>query len=153
MSDLITTITAVISTLIALVTINPLYDLSLDINIINPKLSLNEDLNVSVFLQKMNLTKRSEIIEVKLDYEILKSRSIVVNGSFGSILVNDSFKDNFIINTSNLTAGRHTIKVEATHPQSNTGQDSEKFSKTSKSSKSTNPFANILDAISSLFGF
>lgn len=154
MPDLITALAVFVSSLIAFVTINPIYNLSLDINITNPKLSANENLNISVFLQKTNLTNINEIIEVNLDYEIIKARKSITSGSLGTIEINDSVKEIFTINTSNLTTGKYTLKAEATHAQSNPSQDSEAFSKATKKTLGSkrNPLT-IFDTIKSFLRF
>ena len=56
-----------VSTL-ATVTINPIYNLSIDINILNNKLSSGENLSVFISLEKTDLTIISEEISVDLNY-------------------------------------------------------------------------------------
>ena len=60
-----------VSTL-ATVSVNPIYDLNIEIDIFNNKLSSGENLNVSINLKKTNLTGISEEISVDLNYEIAK---------------------------------------------------------------------------------
>jgi len=153
MPDFITTFVAVINTILAFVSINPLYDMSLGINITNPKLFADENLTVSVFLEKFNRTVTNENITISLNYTISNRRSTISSGSLGTVKVNDSVQELFNISTSDISSGKYTLSIKATQDQSNPSEDSEEFSKTRKSAKFEKAlFSNIFNLVRSFFG-
>jgi len=62
---------------LATVTVNPAYDLFIDIDILNGPVPQGEDLSVSVELSKANLGDLSEEISVDLNYEIIRGNRVI----------------------------------------------------------------------------
>ena len=118
-----------VSTL-ATVEVNPAYDLFIDINILNNKLSSGENLSVFISLEKTDLTIISEEISVDLNYEITKKgkkSKIVKSGSLKSTSITDNKTETVEIPISSDLKGRYILKIIASNPQSNSDEDSETF--------------------------
>ena len=118
-----------VSTL-ATVSVNPIYDLDIEIDILNNKLSSGENLRVSINLTKTDLTGISEEISVDLDYEIArrgKKGKTIESGFLKNVSITDEETETVEIMISPDLKGRYILKIIASNPQSNSDEDSETF--------------------------
>ena len=118
-----------VSTL-ATVTVNPIYNLSIEIEILNDKLKSGENLSVLINLEKIDLANIAGEISVDLNYEITKK------GKKGEIIESGFLKTINIINQKDEVVeipifsglkGKYILKIIASNPQSNSDEDSETF--------------------------
>ncbi len=115
---------------IVTVTVNPIYNLSVDINILNKFISEGENLSVFVDLQKVNLTSISNEVSVDLNYQVLKDtkkRKIVEAGFVKVINVTDSKQDTVNITVTSDLSGVYILNIIASNPQSFSGDDEDEF--------------------------
>ncbi len=112
------------------VTVLPIYNLSIDIDILNNKLSSGENLNVSVELIKIDLINIVGEISVDLNYEITrkgKKSKTIKSGFLKTVdITNESVEIVEILISSDLK-GRYILKIIASNPQSYSDEDSETF--------------------------
>jgi hypothetical protein len=114
------------------VTVLPIYELSIDIDILNNKLSSGENLSVFIELEKTDLTNMAGEISVDLNYEIIKKKrkkfEIIARGYAGSLIVDDESNQTIQIPTpSDAHSGKYILKIIASNPQSYSDEDSETF--------------------------
>ena len=140
-----------VSTL-ATVEVNPAYDLVIDINISNNKLSSGETLSVFISLEKIDLTKISEEISVDLKYEITKKgekSKPIESGFLKTINITDEEEINISIISSDLR-GKYILKIIASNPQSHSDEDSETFvfrKKTKSLFPTSFPFQGLINLL------
>ena len=115
-----------VSTL-ATVEVNPIYDLNIDIDILNQKISPGKNLSVLIDLKKTDLTSISEEISVDLNYEIIKGRKIIEIGFIKTISITDEKMEVVEISISPDLKGKYILKITASNPQSHSDEDSETF--------------------------
>ena len=118
-----------VSTL-ATVEVKPAYNLSIDIDIFNNKLSSGENLNVSIELRKIDLINISEEISVDLNYEITKKgkkSKTIESGFLKTVNITDNRAEVIEILISSDLKGKHILKIIASNPQSHSDEDSETF--------------------------
>ena len=118
-----------VSTL-ATVEVKPAYGLSIDIEILDGKISSGENLNVLINLTKTNLISISEEISVDLNYEIAKNGKkgkIIESGFLKTVNIADKKTEVVEILISSDLKGRHILKIIASNPQSHTAENSETF--------------------------
>ena len=110
---------------LATVTVKPIYNLTLDIEIITKEVLIGNNLNVSIKLSKTDLTE----ITVDLTYEILKSnKKVLKSGYAGEIKVNDYNETIIQIPTPiDIKPGRYILNITANHPQAISSSDSDVF--------------------------
>ena len=125
----------------ATVNVNPIYELNIDIEIINDKIFSGENLSVFIELEKINLVEINEEIEVRLDYKILKNKNLIENGFLKSININDEKEEIIQIQVSPDLQGRYDLKIIVSNPQSFSDEDSEMF-KVQK--KPNHPFSRFI---------
>lgn len=114
--------------IIASVTINPIYDLDLEIEIINEKVTGGDDLNVSVILEKNDLINIAGEITIDLNYEIVKAKKFVIKQGYAdSIDITDHAEKIIQISTIGINPGKYTLRMNATHAQAYSSQDEDKF--------------------------
>ncbi|MFH1947218.1 MAG: hypothetical protein ABIJ23_03630 [Candidatus Magasanikbacteria bacterium] len=112
----------------AIVTINPIYFLDIDIKILKKLVRAGENLSVRVKLKKTDLTEIEEGIEVRLYYEILKRNQVISEGYAGSLNVTRKTKKTIEIPIpSNISRGIHVLKIKANHPQAYSDEDKDWF--------------------------
>jgi len=115
--------------LLATVTVKPIYNLTLGIEIITKKVLAGDNLNVSIKLNKSDLTEIKEEITVDLAYEILKPNKKVLDSGFaGKVKVKDYNKTTIQIPIPNIKPGRYILNITTTHPQAIPSSDSDDFS-------------------------
>lgn len=112
---------------LATVTVNAAYDLSIEIEILNDAAPQGEDLSVFVELEKANLGDLSEEITVYLDYEIIKGNKVIESGFLQEVDVLDEMDVIVEIPVSPDLRGSHVLKIIASNPQSNSGEDEDRF--------------------------
>ena len=112
--------------LLSTVTVKPIYNLTLDIEIITKELLIGNNLNVSIKLSKTDPTKE---IVVDLTYEILKpNKKVLKSGYAGEIKVNDYNETIIQIPTPiDIKPGRYILNITANHPQAISSSDSDVF--------------------------
>ena len=118
-----------VSTL-ATVEVKPAYDLDIDIDILNNKLSFGENLSVSINLKKIDLASIAGEISVDLNYEITKKgekREIVEGGFLKTVDITNESVETVEIPVSSDFKGNYILKIIASNPQSNPDEDSETF--------------------------
>ena len=118
-----------VSTL-ATVEVKPAYDLSIDINILNNRLSFGENLSVLINLTKTDLTSISEEISVDLNYEIFKNgkkMEIIESGFLKTVDITNESVEAVEIPISPDLKGIHILKIIASNPQSHSDENSETF--------------------------
>ena len=118
-----------VSTL-ATVKVKPAYNLSIDIEIMNDKISSEKNLSVFIILEKTDLASISEEISVDLNYEIIKKgkkREILESGFLKTVNIADKKTEIVEIPISPDLKGVYNIKIIASNPQSHTAEDSETF--------------------------
>ena len=118
-----------VSTLVT-VEVKPAYSLVIDIEILNDKLSSEEDLSVSIHLNKSDLASISEEIFVNLNYEITKKgkkSQPIKSGLLKTVEITDNKTEIVEIPIFSDLKGRHILKIIASNPQSHSDEDSETF--------------------------
>ena len=118
-----------VSTL-ATVTVNPIYNLSIEIEILNDKLSSGENLSVLINLEKIDLANIAGEISVDLNYEITKKgkkTEIVESGFLKTVDIINQKNGVVGVSFSSDLKGKHILKIIASNPQSNSDEDSEVF--------------------------
>lgn len=118
-----------VSTL-ATVEVKPAYNLSIDIDILNNKLSSGENLSVSIKLRKIDLASIAGEISVDLNYEITKKgkkSKPIKSGFLKTVNITDNMTEVVEILISSDLKGRHILKIIASNPQSHSDEDSETF--------------------------
>lgn len=107
------------------VNVNPVYNLSLNVGVLNERALAGENLNVSLELEKIG---REGEIEVYLSYDIIKGKKTVLSGYIGSINVSDYKKEVVQIPMpTSMEPGRYRLNVTATHPQAYSDSDNDDF--------------------------
>jgi hypothetical protein len=110
------------------VTVLPLYNISMSSNIQNRIIYPNENLNINLRLNKKNLTKLSEKINVSLDYEFYKGKKLIKKGLVKNILLNDkTFTGTINIKIPSEFRDFYDLKLIATSPQASTAETKEMF--------------------------
>jgi len=115
---------------IAIVNVNPIYNLSLDIDILNNKLSSGENLSVLINLKKTDLISISEEISVDLNYEIARNgekRKIIESGFLKTVNITDEKTEVVEILISSDLKGKYILKIIASNPQSHSSEGKDKF--------------------------
>ena len=118
-----------VSTL-ATVEVKPAYDLAIDIEIPDDKISSEETLSVFVNLEKTDLTGLSEEISVDLNYEITKkgkNKEPINSGFLKTVNIIEDVSEVVEILIPSDLKGRYILKIIASNPQSNTAEDSDTF--------------------------
>ena len=109
------------------ITVLPIYNLSIDINILNNKLFPGENLDVIIKLEKTDLTSISKEIAVDLNYKIIKGKKVIKTGFLQTINIT-SYKEEIInIKIPSDLRGRYILKIIASNPQSYSDKDSKMF--------------------------
>lgn len=116
----------------ATVTVNPIYSLDIEIEILEKNMGAGEKLPVLIELKKTDLTSITKEIEVRLDYEILKKKGkefeVITRGDVGSLNVtNEAEKAIEIQIPSDIKAGKYILKIKASHPQAYGDEDEDSF--------------------------
>lgn len=109
------------------VTVLRIYNLPIDINILNNKLSSGEDLNVFIELEKTDLADISKEIIVDLNYEIIKGKKVIKSDFLQTIKIIEYEEKIVNIKIPPDLRGRYILKIIASNPQSYSGEDSERF--------------------------
>lgn len=115
----------------ATVTINPIYEILIEIDILTEFVGAGDNLSVLVDLEKINLIAISEEIEISLDYEILKKGKLelIDSGYIGSVFVGDE-KETIVVEIQTpigMRPGKYILKINATHPQAYGDEDEDDF--------------------------
>ena len=116
-----------VSTL-ATVEVKPAYDLVIDIEILNDKISSGENLSVFISLEKTDLASISGEISVNLNYEITKKGKkgkLIKSGFLKTVSITDEATVEVSIPSE--VKGRYILKIIASNPQSHSNEDSETF--------------------------
>ncbi|MBI2452373.1 hypothetical protein HYV50_04845 [Candidatus Pacearchaeota archaeon] len=111
----------------ASVQVNRIYALSLDINILNKKISPGENLSVFMDLNKSDLSNIKNEIEVDLNYEIIRRGEIIEEGFLKLINITNEKEEILTIPISQDLKGAYSLKIIASNPQSYTSEDKDKF--------------------------
>ena len=118
-----------VSTL-ATVEVKPIYELDINIEILDDKISSGENLSVLIELKKTDLISISEEISVDLNYEITKKGKkieIIESGFLKTInIIYEETGLCGILISSNLK-GKYILKIIASNPQSHSDEDSKTF--------------------------
>lgn len=109
------------------VTVLPIYKLSIDIDILNNKLSPGENLSVFIELEKDNLINIDEEIAVDLNYEIIKAKKVIKSDFLQTINITGYKEEIINIKISSDLRGKYILKIIASNPQSYSDEDSERF--------------------------
>jgi len=112
---------------LATVTVKPAYDLSIDIDILDGVVLQGEDLSVFIELNKANLGGISEEISVDLNYEIIKGNRVVESGFLQTVNLLNVGEITVEVPISSDLRGGHILKIIASNPQSNSGEDEDRF--------------------------
>jgi len=107
----------------ARVSVTPVFNLSMDIK--TQDIIAGDNITLDVNLQSKNLTNIAKEIGVTLDYEILKGKKSIKNGTF-FVNVTQETNTSFNIPSEDMR-GKNTIKVTASHPQAISSQDGDDF--------------------------
>ncbi len=121
-------------TIPAIVTVNPIYQLSIAIDILNETIFPGDYMNVSVELNKTDLIElgAGEEINVYLYYEIFKPKGkerTVIESDFAGIIkvVNHTEEIIQIPIPLDIKTGKYVLSINATHPQAYSAQDEDDF--------------------------
>jgi len=109
------------------VTVLPIYNLSINIDILNNKLSSGENLSVFIKLEKDNLINIDEEIAVDLNYEIIKGKKVIKSDFLQTINITEYEEEIVEVRVSSDLKGRYILKIIASNPQSYSDEDSETF--------------------------
>lgn len=109
------------------VTVLPIYNLSIDIDILNNKLSSGENLSVFIELEKTDLSSISKEIAVDLNYEIIKGREVINSGFLQTINITENKEEIINIKTPPDLKGSYILKIIASNPQSYSDEDEGRF--------------------------
>lgn len=111
------------------VTVLPVYNLSIHLNILNSLVSQNDKLLFTVDLKKKDLVPSlSNKIYVDLNYEILKGNKVVKSGFLKTIYPTKCGREILSIKIpSDFSTGSYTLRIIATNPQSYTASDTDTF--------------------------
>ncbi len=103
----------------ATVTVNPIYELSLEIDVITETILSGDNLSILINLSKEDLTTIAKEIKVDLNYEILRSKvNLITSGYAGSVNVTNEIEITIQIPTPyDLGPGRYILRITASHPQ------------------------------------
>jgi hypothetical protein len=126
----IVTVNALEASVQVRVTVLPIYNLSVHINILNKLVYSGTNLFVVVDLRKTDLIKikGSDRINVDLNYEILKGNKVVKKGFIETIPIIKYDRDVVIIKIpSDFTSGSYDLRIIASQSQSYTASDKEGF--------------------------
>lgn len=117
---------AVEYSLLAVVTINPIYDLKLEVDVITEHVVAGNDIIAEVKLEKIGPADR---ITVDLDYSILNMRKQVkATGYVGTInVINEAEKNVTVPIPSDFKPGRYILNITASHPQARDASDYDYF--------------------------
>jgi hypothetical protein len=129
-SPLTGAVTNIVSaTTTATVTVLPLYNISVDIKILNKVVNSGESLFVLVNLAKTDLTKvkSSPRINVDLNYEILVKNKVVKTGFIETIPIIKSDRDTVSISIPSDFSGSYDLRIIATESQAYTASDKDSF--------------------------
>lgn len=128
------------------VTINPIYNLILEVDVITEHVAAGGNL---IVLVKLNKTGPANWITVDLDYSILNmKKQVVATGDAGTIDVIDETEKNVTIPLpSYFTPGRYILNITASHPQAKEVSDYDYFWVSKKSGK------GLLEYLSELFKY
>ena len=127
-----------VSTL-ATVEVKPAYGLDIDIEILNDKVVVGENLSVFIELRKIDLISISEEISVDLNYEITKKgkkAKTIKSGFLKTVDITDEKVEIVEIPVSSDLKGKYILKIIASNPQSYSDEDSETFVVRKKSKSS-----------------
>lgn len=109
------------------VSVLPIYNLSIDIDILTEVTAPEKDLSVFIELEKTDLTDISKEIVVDLNYEIIKGRK-VINGNFLQTIDITEHKEEIVnIKIPPDLKGSYILKIIASNPQSYSDEDKDKF--------------------------
>ncbi len=109
------------------VTVLPIYNLSINIDILDNKLSSGENLSVFIELEKDNLINIDEEIAVDLNYEITKGKKVIKNDFIQTININKYKEEIVNIKIPSDLRGKYILKIIASNPQSYLDEDKERF--------------------------
>ena len=120
-----------VSTL-ATVEVNSIYELNVNIEILDDKISSGENLSVLINLTKTNLISIAGEISVDLNYEITKKgkkSKPIKSGLLKTVNITDNRTEvvEILISSDFDLKGRHILKIIASNPQSHSNEDSETF--------------------------
>lgn len=114
----------------AVVEVNRIYELDIEIDILNEKVLAGQNLSVFIELEKTDLADISDEILVDLDYEIFKKkkkRKIVESGFLKTINITNEKQEIIEIPISSDLKGKYALKIIASNPQSFSDEDKDKF--------------------------
>ena len=134
----------------ASVEVNPAYDLDINIEILNDKVVVGENLSVFVELKKTDLTNIAEEISVDLNYEITKNgakKEIIESGFLKTIDITDEKTEIVEIQVSSDLKGKYILKIIASNPQSFSEEDSETFVVMKKRSSFLSLLENLINRL------
>ena len=123
----IATVNCVEYSLLATVTVKPIYILTLDIEVISRQVLPSSTINT---LLKLNKTGRSGKITVDLKYEIILSNKktvILTTADVNQIDVDDYVERNVYVNVPDIKQGKYILKVTASHRQAVSSSDFDDF--------------------------
>lgn len=109
------------------VTVLPIYNLSIDMNILTKVIMPEKDLSVFIELEKTDLTHISKEIIVDLNYEIIKGRKVIETGFLQTLHVKDGIEKIVNIEIPPNLKGSYNLKIIASNPQSYSDEDKDKF--------------------------
>ena len=109
------------------VTVLPIYNLSINIDILNNKLSPGETLSVFIELEKTDLSSISKEIAVDLNYKIIKRKKVIKDDFLQTINIIKSKEEIVNIKIPSDLRGRYILKITASNPQSYSDEDSKRF--------------------------
>jgi hypothetical protein len=114
----------------ARVTVLPIYNLSVDLDILNKVVQSGENLFAKVDLRKTDLikTKNLQRIYVDLNYEILMKNKVVKKGFIETIPIIKYDRETFSIKIpSDFSSGSYDLKIIASSPQAYSASDKKGF--------------------------
>jgi len=134
----------------ATVTVNPLYNLSIDIDILNEIVHNGENLSILIELEKEDLSNISKEISVDLNYEIIRGKKIIESNFLKTVNITDKKEVTVNISISQDLRGAYNLKIIASNPQSNSDDDKDRFRVTPQRSNLRN---NVSSGRNSFFYF
>lgn len=142
------TVNCVEQSLLATVSINPIYDLSLEIEVITERVLAGDNISVSVGLEKEDLSEfgKGKEITVDLTYQILRPRKKLVDSGYaGEIKVKEYNETTIQIPVpTEAKPGRYILKMTASNPQAISSSDSDDFTVVKKIVKMSMDFFKLL---------